>query len=214
MEKRIWPLLLFLFAAFATGLAFCTVWPQTLVLGGPDGMPDLSLPGFARRVLLWTVRGDAAICHDSVLKMLLPTLDWHETGLCVSVALEAAAAAVFMRQWGLPVPACCCGGLAFAFAGYNFTLFAAGHRGMFSMTPYAALSFALVERALRRPRVSSFALLALCVVAGLGHQPDVMALYGMLLAAYVLFRLVSAPLRAPGGARAWWRARRRGFACG
>ena len=142
---RAWPLALFAVAFAATALVFRPVWPLNLVLGGPDGMPDLSLPGFSRRVLLWAARGEATLCHDGALKMLLPSLVWHEWGLCATFALQALCMAVFLRTMRAPRMACCCGGVAFAFAGYNFTLFAAGHRGVFAMTPYAVLLFALVE---------------------------------------------------------------------
>ena len=208
---RAWPLALFAVAFAATALVFRPVWPLNLVLGGPDGMPDLSLPGFSRRVLLWAARGEATLCHDGALKMLLPSLVWHEWGLCATFALQALCMAVFLRTMRAPRMACCCGGVAFAFAGYNFTLFAAGHRGVFAMTPYAVLLFALVESAVRRPRARTAALAALAFIAGAGQQPDVILLYGMLLAAYAVFRLCSAPVLASEGASAWWRARRRGF---
>lgn len=208
---KAWPLGLFLFAFAVVALVFRPVWPLSLVLGGPDGMPDLSLPGFSRRVVNWALHGEAALSHDGLLKMLLPALVWHEWGLCLTFALQAVAAAAFFREMQLPRAACCCGGLAFAFSGYNFTLFAAGHRGLFTMTPYALFLFALVERAIRRPEWKAGVLVALAFVAGAAAQPDVMLLYSMLLAAYVAFRLASAPLFAAEGARAWWRHRRGAF---
>ncbi len=195
-------------------LVFRQVWPTALVLNGPDGMPDFSNPGFLRRLAEWMNRGDAAMTLDGLLRILLPQLTWHEPGLCITFALQAVAMAAFLRQWRLPVAACCFGGVSFALSGYNFTLFAAGHRGLFTMTLHAALCFAFAEGAIRRPGPVPFALCALSFWAGLAMQPDVMALYMLLLSAYALFRLVHAPLASPGGPGDWWRRRRCGLALG
>ena len=174
--SRLWPLGLFLAAAF---VAVCLLWPalpEALVLQGPDGYPDLSRPSFARRAAWWLAKGPSCLNHDELLRILLPSPLSHEWSYVLSSALLATAVGAYLRAVRLPVAACFAGGLAMAFSCYHFTLVNAGHRGYLTMMPYAAALFALVETAARRPCPAAFALMGLCAVCGLSAQPDVMAI--------------------------------------
>ncbi len=209
--SRLWPLWLFLGAAALAAFVFADALPALQVLNSPDSGANFSMPGFLRRVVDWG-SGSAVLNHDELLRILLPPLAFHEVSYMVSTALTALALAAYLRALGLAPLPCCAGGLAFAFAGYNFTLFNAGHRGYFNMMPYAVLLFALIERAVRKPRAVSFLLMGACAACGLGSQPDVMAFLLILAIAYALFRV--ARLAAVEGAGACFRARWKGWALG
>ncbi|MBQ3811153.1 MAG: hypothetical protein II839_10090, partial [Kiritimatiellae bacterium] len=208
---RFWPAWLFLGALALAAFVFADALPAMRVLNSPDAGANFSMPGLLRRIVDWG-SGSAVLNHDELLRILLPPLAFHEVSYMVSTALTALALAVYLRALGLAPPACCAGGLAFAFAGYNFTLFNAGHRGYFNMMPYAVLLFASIERAVRKPRAVSFLLMGACAACGLGSQPDVMAFLLILAIAYALFRV--ARLAAVEGAGACFRARWKGWALG
>lgn len=209
--QRLWPILLFVAALAVGAFALREALPLHRVLVAPDGAADLSLPSFGRRVLLWAQRA-TCLQHDDALKMLLPTLVYHEWSFLVSSALSALALAAYLRVLGLPVFACCGGGILFAFCGYNFTLFSAGHRGYFLMMPYALLMFACIERFLRRCDPWSPIVLAGCAVCALVGQPDVFVFFVGLAFFYGIVRLVQ--LARTEGAKAYFAARRKGLAVG
>ena len=198
---RLWPLWLFLAAAAVSLCVFAHALPQTLVLQGPDGVPNLSRPGLWRRAAEWICRGTPCLDHENLIKVLLPALVGHELFYVVSAGLVALGIGLYLRLVGLPVAACFGGGLAMAFSGYHFTLFNAGHRGYASMVAYAALMLPLLESAVRSPRAAwaAFPLLGVCAVCGLATQPDVMAFLLLLEIAYGVFRV--AQLAAAEGPR-------------
>ena len=212
MTKRFakwWIPALFL-AALATALCvFAPALPFWAVLRAPDAAPDLSNPGPWRRAADWALRGPPCLGHDELLRILLPPLWNHELGFALDAALQAVALAAYLRFFGLPVSACCGGGFALAFAGYNFTLFNAGHRGYANSMPYAVLLFAIVESALRRPAWPQAVLGAVCAVCAVSSQPDVAAFVLLLSVGYAAFRLVS--LARAEGCRAYFAPRARGF---
>lgn len=209
---RLWPAWLFLGAVALAAFVFADALPAMQVLSSPDSGANFSAPGFLRRLVDWGCGTASVLNHDELLRILLPPLAFHEISYMVSAALTALALAAYLRALGFPVLPCCAGGLALAFAGYNFTLFNAGHRGYFVMMPYAVFLFALIERAARRPRPVSFFLMGACAVCGLASQPDVMAFFLGLAIFYALFRV--ARLAAVEGAGPCLRARWKGWALG
>lgn len=209
--RRFWPAWLFLGALALAAFVFADALPAMQVLVSPDSGANFSMPKLFRRLADWGC-GSAVLNHDELLRILLPPLAFHEVSYMVSTALTALAMAAYLRAVGLAPLPCCAGGLALAFAGYNFTLFNAGHRGYFNMMPYAVLLFALVERAARRPRPVSFLLMGACAACGLGSQPDVMAFLLALVLAYALFRVFR--LAAVEGAGACLRTRWKGWSLG
>ncbi len=185
----LWPLFLFLAACIICAGVFLDVLPLMTVLQAPDAMPSFAPSSLLRRMLPWMNGTQTSLTHDDLLK-ILPATVYHELSFIVSTGLLALAMGTYLHALGLPVAACIGGGLTLAFSGYHFTLFNAGHRGYFIMMPYAVFLFALVEFALRKPRWFHFALMPLCVVAGLATQPDVLLLILFVLAPYGLFRLI------------------------
>ena len=211
--QRLWPLLLFL-ACLCIGLwVFAPVLSPEMVLQAPDAPVDYTQPGFRRRLALWMVNGPPVLHHDALLRLILPSLVVHELTYLVSAALTALAMGCYLRTVGLPVAAACLGGGALAFCGYNFTLFNAGHTGYFTMMPYAVFLFACIERAVRQPHWTDFALAAVCTACGLSAQPDVMVLVLGLAAFYTLTRVVC-HMRAGGAVFARKRALRWALGCG
>ncbi|MBQ6103204.1 MAG: hypothetical protein IJL06_05975, partial [Kiritimatiellae bacterium] len=210
----LWPLWLFLAALAVALCVFAPALPQMLVLQGPDGGPNLTRPGLWRRAAEWIARGTPCLEHESLIKVLLPSLAGHELFYAVSAGLVALGVGLYLRLVGLPLAACFGGGLAMALSGYHFTLFNAGHRGYASMVGYAALMLPLVESALRRPRAAwaAFPLLGVCAVCGLAMQPDVMAFLLLLVIAYGVFRMLH--LAAEEGARSFFAPRWKTYAAG
>ena len=187
--KSLWPLFLFLVAAAICAVVFIDVLPVMSLMQAPDGTPPIAPTSLLHRMLPWMSGIQPSVSHDDLLRVF-PFLVYHELSFIVSTGLLALAMGVYLRVVGLPILACCAGGLAMAFSGYHFTLFNAGHRGYFIMMPYAVFMFALVERCLRNPRWFHFALIPFCVIVGLSTQPDVFAMIIMVLAVYAIFRLV------------------------
>ena len=81
---RLWPLWLFLAAAAVALCALAPALPQMLVLQGPDGYANLGRPGLWRRTAEWISRGTPCLNHDELLKLLLPSLVFHEWSYVVS----------------------------------------------------------------------------------------------------------------------------------
>lgn len=210
--RKFWPCLLFL-AAVAVGLCvFSHELAPFAVLNAPDSPPDLARPGVWHRAMSWLCSPSHSLWHDELLKIALPSLVFHEATYILDAAFQALALAAYLRIVGLPVAECCAGGLAFAFSGYNFTLFNAGHRGYAGMMPYALLLLSLAESAIRRPSPPAFVLMAVCATCGIAAQIDVFVFVALLVAAYAVFRIVSLARRE--GPVAFFAARVRGFALG
>lgn len=186
--RKYWPLFLFL-GVFALGLCvFSSVLSADTLLQAPDAPVDWTQPGFKRRLAKWMLNGSSVLDHDAILQILVPSMLWNKLTYLLSSSLAAVAVGCYLRVVGLSVAASCCGGVFFAFSGYLFTLFNAGHVGVFEMQPYAVFMFACLERILRKPHLEAFILLAVCVACGLSAQPDGMVLALGLAAAYTLVR--------------------------
>ncbi|MCL1910512.1 MAG: hypothetical protein FWG05_06230, partial [Kiritimatiellaeota bacterium] len=186
--RRLWPVLLFFAAAAICAIAFAPTLSSYSVLNGPDGMPSFQKFGLFRRMAFLFSETPVFPTFDDALRVL-PELARHSISYIVATALFAVAGAAYMRAIGIRVLPACAGGLALAFSGYNWTLFNAGHGGIFISMPYIAFAFALIERIFQKPRWHYFALLPLCIIPGIRMQPDVTVLFGMTLGAYAVFRL-------------------------
>jgi len=82
------------------------------------------------------------------------------------------------------------GALAMAFSGHSFTLISAGHMGKFNMLPFAVLTFAFLDRAFDGKSFFYFALAGMCAGLGMAEQQDVMLMFGLMAAAYALFKWI------------------------
>lgn len=202
--RKYWPLFLF-FGVLVLGLCvFAPVLSSDVLLQAPDAPVDWTQPGFKRRLAKWMLNGSNVLDHDAILQILVPSMLWNKLTYLFSASLTAVALGCYLRVLGLSVLACCSGGVFLAFSGYLFTLFNAGHVGVFEMQPYAVFLFACLERALRKPHLEDFVLMAACVACGISAQPDGMVLALGLALAYTLVRLC---LLAREGKKAYWQQR-------
>ena len=188
---RCWPILVFIIAVVISVIAFAPTLSAYSVLQAPDGMPTFARVGLFRRFIPLCSEQPVFPIFDDLLR-LLPPLIRHEWCYIISTALLAVAGAAYMRAIGLPLFASCAGGLTLAFSGYNWTLFNAGHGGIFFAMPYIVFAFAIAERLFRAPRWFHFALIPLCFTAGITIQADITILFGLLYAAYLVFRFILA----------------------
>lgn len=99
-----------------------------------------------------------------------------------------AAAYYLLRGRRLAPSVCAIGALAMAFSGHSFTLISAGHMGKFNMMPWAVLTFAFLDRAFERKSLFHFAVAGISAGLGMAEQQDVMLMFGLLAAAYALFK--------------------------
>ncbi len=105
------------------------------------------------------------------------------------------------------------GGFCAAFAGYFFTLFCAGHRGVVDALAVTCLCFGALLRAMRTLRLRWFALLGVLLALGLGAQADLWLLTVCALGAYGLWLWVrECPCNAAGGLPRCFRCGRRAMA--
>lgn len=108
----------------------------------------------------------------------------------VSSYFAAIAFAWFLRGRGLSWLSSYGAGVFFAFCGYGFTLFSAGHGNWFVWLSYGVFSFGLVDRAVKGMGMRYWALLGLVEAWASFYVPDVWLLFAVFLAAYLLFRFV------------------------
>jgi len=190
LPKTWWPWLAAALALIVAALIFEPVWPLNMALMSPDS-PPYYVASYKAEIINNLVNHHInGFSHDQLLALLLPPLVYHDFSYVFAAALLAAAAAAYLKGRGLALIPTLMGALSMAFAGYHFTLFNPGHRGYLNMVPYAVFIFALIDRAIERPRWSHFVLMAVCVAAGIANQPDVVMLFLGLAVAYTLLRLV------------------------
>jgi len=91
-----------------------------------------------------------------------------------------------LKGWAVYIPA-----VWLVFCGYGFSLISAGHRAIFFMLPWALLVLGAVRRALLDGRIFHFCLAAVAAAWGLGVQPDIMGLFGLLTICYGVYLLVA-----------------------
>ncbi|MCL1888481.1 MAG: hypothetical protein FWF96_06380 [Kiritimatiellaeota bacterium] len=202
IDKAWWPALAW--ALFGVVL----FWPVAglyNVLPAPDDA-SFFMPGH-----FWLDAGNARAAGRSFaplnfLPALMPALAAHDFAYLLAPLLVMLAAAWWFTARGMDrLPALMAGG-ALGFAGYSFTLVAAGHRGFFDMTVYLMLLLGALPRALTRQRLIDFALAGAAAGWALTAQPD-FAVVGLGVAAmYAIWILASGawrgikPVKFAGGA--------------
>lgn len=115
---------------------------------------------------------------------LLPFGFAYEGTFWVDAAVMCLAGVFLLRGRGTPWGAAWVGGFCAALAGYFFTLFCAGHRGVVDALAVTCLCFGTLLRAMRTLRLRWFALLGALLAFGLGAQADVWLLTVCALGAY------------------------------
>ncbi len=172
---------------------FSPVFAPGVALQSPDSTP-IAHPWF--RPFQWMNFFTEIRDVPTFQTCFAPLFDWpvySDLSYIVSAVLTALAAAWYLHHHGLHPAAVVFGGIALAFSGYHFTLFNAGHRGYFTMVVYGILLLRLIDGMVETGRWPWFVLAALCAVSALRPQPDVFALWCVVLGAYFVFRLVTTP---------------------
>ena len=108
----------------------------------------------------------------------------YEGTFWVDAGVMCLAGLFLLRSRGLSWGAAWIGGFAAAFAGYFFTLFCAGHRGVVDALAVTCLAFGILFRAIQTLRWRWFASLGLVLAFGLGAQADIWLLVVLAVVAY------------------------------
>ncbi len=164
-------------------LTFWAVLSPNVVFVAPDA--PILVPTFrAAWHHLWSSPPTLLSCLN-----LLPFGFAYEGTFWMDAAVMGLAGIFALRGAKVPWGAACVGGFAAAFAGYFFTLFCAGHRGVVDALAVTSLAFGTLRRALDTGHFRWFALLGVLLAFGLGAQADIWLLVVLLLGAYALWLL-------------------------
>ncbi len=120
------------------------------------------------------------------LIFLLPYPFAYEATFWIDGFVMCLAAVFLLRSRGSSWGAAWVGGFCAAFAGYFFTLFCAGHRGVVDALAVTCLTFGTMTRLITTPKWTWSLLLALLLAFGLAAQADICFLVTCLLGAYTL----------------------------
>lgn len=199
--KTWWPALVW------TVFGIVLFWPVMglyQVLPAPDDSPLYLKNAFAIAWDAARVTG-TGFTPLSFLPAVMPPLAAHDWAYLIAPLLVMLAGAWWFTARGVErLPALVAGG-ALGFAGYSFTLVAAGHRGFFDMTVYLMVVFGAMPRALSQQKLFYFALAGAAAGWTLTSQPDfapvglaVAALYAVWLLATEAWRTMKWPRLAAG----------------
>ncbi len=109
---------------------------------------------------------------------------WQELQYAMAGWLASLGLVFYLRGRRLSLLASYGGGAAFGLMGYAFTLYSAGHLGWFQWMVYGPFAFGLVDRAVRKGRLRSWALLGATLAWAGAYQPDLWLLFTALTFAY------------------------------
>lgn len=182
---KIWPVLLW------TGLVvyiFAPVLGAYIFLPSPDSPP---LPNYFHfNYTSDLLAGATTWAPQDLLFYLLPPSIYSDFTYQLDTVLITIGFAYFLTAFGIPTLAALFGGGAFAFMGYSFTLFSAGHRGFFFMTLYVVFLFAFLARALAGRGLAYYILAAICAAWAMRAQADFAAVYFGLAAVYAIVHII------------------------
>ncbi len=120
------------------------------------------------------------------LLFLLPYPFAYEATFWIDGFIMCLAVVFLLRSRGSSWGAAWVGGFCAAFAGYFFTLFCAGHRGVVDALAVTGLGFGAITRLITTPKWTWALLLAIVLALGLAAQADIWFLVICLLGAYTL----------------------------
>ena len=178
----------YLFWPVVACILFAPTFGLYTVLPSPDSAPFYRL--FERGIIL-----DDLLCnvqsiapHD-ILRLILPPLAYHDMSYLIDTLLIAFGFAWFLQGRGIKRLPSVFGGGILAFAGYSFSLIAAGHRGYFFMGPYVVFTFAFLVHALSSGRKLYYALAGCCAAWIIRFGPDLAPAYLLVAALYAIWLL-------------------------
>ncbi|MBP5321940.1 MAG: hypothetical protein J6334_13265 [Kiritimatiellae bacterium] len=199
-RKSVWMPLVFL-ALFALLMlyVFAPVLPLHIVTLSPD-YPKFFLPAWR------VIRGEQFLSGSdpwlpsALLDLLGHPLGRHSLFFVVTSCFAALGVRYYLKTQNLSPLAAWGGGLAFAFIGYSFTLFNAGHAGYFDLIASVLFTFGLMARCFQTGRFPYFLALGATLIWAEVHQPDIWLLFVLLLGAYAIWCSVKC-YRAEGDCR-------------
>lgn len=186
--RTIWTLAYILLVGIACWWLFSPAAGYWSALRAPDDAPFKTADWFANRLDDF-LDGTQAISPFGLFQLIDP-IGRHELSYILCTLLFGGGMVYYLRSLRLPWPATVGGGLFIAFSGYFFTLFNAGHLGLFFWASTYMWTFGLLNRALQGGRnLLHYALLGVVMAWGQVCQADLWLLGTMFLGFYALWRL-------------------------
>lgn len=186
-SRRCW-IAVYLIAVLAAACwVFAPAAGYWTALSSPDDAPLRTFDWFANRLDDY-LDGTQAISPFSLLLLIDPILR-HEWAYIFCTLLFGGGMVCYLRSLRLGWISAVGGGLLVGFSGYFFTLFNAGHLGIFCWAATYLWCFGLLNRCLEGGRLTDFALLGCVVAWGQPQQPDLWLLGVGLLGLYALWRV-------------------------
>ena len=186
-----WRSFLFFAALFWGSMlyVFYPVLPTDWVMLSPDFpkyYPTFALEQWMERVLA----GQIGFAPLNIIKFLGHPLIWQELFFIFSTFFAGLSVFYYLRTQQLSRLAAYGGGLLFAFSGYSFTLFCAGHGGYFYLISCGLFAFGLINRCFQRREAYYFVILGATLIWAELEQPDIWLLFVLLISAYTIWRSV------------------------
>lgn len=186
LKKNKFGLLFTLLATLCMLFVFKDVLPTDWVTISPD-MSKFWPNYWQSRSFQYFLAGTENFIPTNLLNLLGHPLWRRELFYMVCSVLAGLGVTFYLHTQRISKPAAYGAGLFFAFSGYSFTLFNAGHAGYFELIATGLFSFGLLARCFQRSRWVDFALLGATMIWSEIHQPDVWAIFIFLLVAYAIW---------------------------
>jgi len=123
--------------------------------------------------------------------LILPPKNYKKAAYLIDLTLLGLAMYFWLRSKRHSEGVALCAAVALAMQGHSFTIINAGHMGKYGMFPFLVGTLALLEWAIRRRKLTGFALAGLCLAIAFGEQADVTILASLFVAAFAAFLIVS-----------------------
>jgi hypothetical protein len=166
---------------------FAPVLSVDWVTQSPD-FPKYYPVGWRTEWLERLLTGKDGVVPFSILSFLGHPLWRQELFFILTSFFAGMSVFYYLRTQSISRLAACGGALFFAFSGYSFTLFCAGHGGYFMFLSCGLFAFGLINRCFQTHRVFHFMLLGAVVMWSEIHQPDIWLLFVFLMGTYTLWR--------------------------
>ncbi len=176
------------FAAFTAFFAVCAAyvfwgaWGMDAAFVQPDNPTHYPLDEVSR---WWSsVLSGGRLIPSDLMHVLGGMYFWQELQYALGAYFAALGMAFYLRGRGLGLLASYGAGAAYAFMGYNFTLYSAGHLGWFLWLMYGPFAFGLVDRCVRGGPLRLWAALGAALAWASAQQPDLWLMFSAFTFAY------------------------------
>lgn len=188
--SKAWPILVYIILGV---VIFAPTFGKYILLPSPDSPPPITNEPL--KIIAELLSGTVSIAPHDLLRLILPPLFAHDFLYLFDTILAAIFFAFFLTTRKVPTLHAAVFGGAYAFMGYSFTLFSAGHRGFFFMTTYIMLLLAFLSKAFfcqsTKKSIIFFILAAYSATFAIRYQPDMAIILIALAAVYGVYLLVS-----------------------